>query len=159
MAGGLVFCLSCDTLAGRAQTPGGIIYDSAHWIIVMRAKPLLIAGPAFLILKRHCENFNDLTRDELHAMSDTMQLISRAYQPVLHPEKVHFGLYGEGVKHIHLHVLPRTADLPPGNIPIRYLQRWKKLLVALHLARPISDEKVADVADQLRAALERLNPV
>lgn len=146
-------CLSCATLTGECEPPGGVIYDNPQWIVVMRARPLLLAGPAIMILKRHCEDFNALTLDELHTMSETMQHVSRAYCQVLQPQKVHFGLYGEGVKHIHLHVFPRTSNLPAGNIPLTYLRLGHAVLRFFRLKHPISDDRVAAVAVLLRDAL------
>jgi hypothetical protein len=75
---------------------------------------------------------------------------------VLNPAKVHFGLYAEGVKHIHLHVFPRMPTMPAGNIPITFLQVWYKFLVYLRLKQPFFDTTVADVAMQLRHAFQTL---
>lgn len=149
-------CISCATLTGANPPLGGIIYENNFWMVVMRAKPVLIAGSAFIILKRHCEDFNDLTSAELHTMSETMQLLSRAYEDVLQPEKVHFGLYGEGVKHIHIHVLPRTSNLPAGNIPLMHLRQWYQILQFLRLKRSISDEHVTQIASQMRENMYKL---
>jgi diadenosine tetraphosphate (Ap4A) HIT family hydrolase len=75
----------------------------------------------------------------------------------LQPVKTHFGLYAEGVKHLHLHVLPRLSTLPVGNIPVTFLGVWYEALARLHLKRPYSNEAVAEVADRLRAAFQALS--
>ncbi len=75
-----------------------------------------------------------------------------AMNAVLNPEKVHFGLYGESVKHLHLHVTPRVKGLPAGNIPLTYLDVWFGLLEKLKLRQPISDATVTLVAEELKAA-------
>jgi diadenosine tetraphosphate (Ap4A) HIT family hydrolase len=145
-------CASCATLAGRSVPPGGILCDDTHWVVFLRAQPLLVAGQGFIVLKRHCEHLSELTAAELAALGPMLQLTQCAYDRALRPAKVHFGLYAEGVKHIHLHVIPRMPTMPAGNIPMTFLHVWATLLVSLRLKRPIPDDIVAEVAGQLRQA-------
>jgi diadenosine tetraphosphate (Ap4A) HIT family hydrolase len=79
-----------------------------------------------------------------------MQRVEIALEQVLQPAKVHFGLYAESVRHIHLHVLPRMPSMPAGNIPITFLQVWYDLLAHLGLRRAYPDSAVADAAQRLR---------
>jgi diadenosine tetraphosphate (Ap4A) HIT family hydrolase len=118
----------------------------------LRSRPPLIAGQGFIALKRHCENVAELMPDEQRLLGVTMTQTARAMMKVLRPEKVHFGLYAEGVKHIHLHVTPRTAVLPAGNIPLVWLSVWRDLLERVKLRQSISDAAVAAVGERLRGA-------
>ena len=68
----------------------------------------------------------------------------------------YFGLYAEGVRHLHLHVLPRTYALPAGNIPTTLLGVWYALLQRLRLRQAYGDDQVVQVAGMLRAAFARL---
>lgn len=145
-------CVSCRTVAGVVRPPGGIVYDSAHWIVFLRTRPLLIPGQGFIVLKRHCEDVAELTPEEAAALGVVMQRVAAAYAGTLAPERVHFGLYGEGVRHIHLHVMPRVSGLPPGNIPLTLLEQWYVLLARLGVRRGASDEAVSQVAERLRDA-------
>jgi diadenosine tetraphosphate (Ap4A) HIT family hydrolase len=144
-------CISCQTVAGDYQPPGGILYKDNWWVLFLNARPSLIAGQGFIVLKRHCENVADLSRTEQESLGVMMAATADAMTRTLHAEKVHFGLYGEGVKHIHLHVTPRTAALPAGNIPMTYLTLWRGVLENLRLRQPISEAAVAAVAGQLKA--------
>lgn len=150
-------CVSCRTLAGEIVPPGGILYQNAGWALFLRSHPPLTAGQGFIVLKRHCEQVADLTAVEQETLGPMMAAAARAMNAVLKPEKVHFGLYGEGVKHIHLHVTPRLAALPAGNIPLVWLGTWRELLERLRLRSPIPDASVMAVAAQLRAAFENLS--
>ncbi len=116
----------------------------------------VVPGQGFIVLKRHCERLHDLTPAELAALGPIMRQTQVALDRVLNPAKVHFGLYAEGVKHIHLHVFPRMPTMPAGNIPITFLQVWYELLVYLRLKQPFFDTTVADVAMQLRHAFQTL---
>jgi len=145
-------CASCATLAGSSIPPGGILCDDSHWVVFLRAQPLLVAGQGFIVLKRHCEHLGELTSAELAALGPMLQHTQRAYDRVLQPAKVHFGLYAEGVRHIHLHVIPRMPTMPAGNIPMTFLHVGATLLAAMRLRRPFPDPVVADVGAQLRQA-------
>jgi diadenosine tetraphosphate (Ap4A) HIT family hydrolase len=148
-------CVSCRALAGDIMPPGGIIHATPHWIVFLRSRPLLVPGQGFIVLTRHCEDLGQLTDDEAVALGRVLRATARAYLEALVPERVHFGLYGEGVRHIHVHVLPRTRELPAGNIPLTVLGQWYEILHRLGIRRPFTDAVVAQAASQLRAAFER----
>jgi diadenosine tetraphosphate (Ap4A) HIT family hydrolase len=145
-------CASCATLSGVNVPPGGILYDDSHWVVFLRAQPLLVPGQGFIVLKRHCEHLSELIPAELAALGPMLQHTQSAYDRVLRPAKVHFGLYAEGVKHLHLHVIPRMPTMPAGNIPMTFLHVWAELLASVRLKRPFPDAVVANVAGQLRQA-------
>lgn len=149
-------CVSCRTLAGGVVPPGGIVYDDVHWAVFLRSRPLLTPGQGFIVLKRHCEDLAELTVEEAAALGGVMRRTAKAYAQVLAPERVHFGLYAEDVRHVHLHVLPRTRALPAGNIPTALLGTWYALLQRLRLPQAYGDDQVAQVASMLRAAFARL---
>jgi diadenosine tetraphosphate (Ap4A) HIT family hydrolase len=116
----------------------------------------LVAGQGFIVLKRHCERVGDLTDEEQASLGQTLTRTAQAMDIALKPEKVHFGLYAEGAKHIHLHVTPRVAILPAGNIPLVWLATWNSALEGLKLRKPISDAQVMAVAEALKAAFQQL---
>lgn len=146
-------CICCKTLRGEIQPPGGLLIENACWVFFLRSRPLLMAGQGFIVLKRHIENVADLTFEEQQMLGVIMAKTARALDVVLRPEKTHFGLYGEDVKHIHLHVTPRISTLPAGNIPLVALSVWRGLLVDWKLRRSIADVEVEAVAARLKAVL------
>jgi diadenosine tetraphosphate (Ap4A) HIT family hydrolase len=146
-------CLSCQTLAGVQQPPGGIIYRDAYWSFFLRPRPLLVPGQGIIVLNRHCERLSELTAEEAQALGPLMQRVEAALDQVLKPARVHFGLYAEAVRHIHLHVLPRMPAMPAGNIPITLLSAWYDLLTRLRLKRAYPDGAVVDLARRLQALL------
>jgi diadenosine tetraphosphate (Ap4A) HIT family hydrolase len=110
-----------------------------------------VPGQGFIVLKRHCERLGELTSAELAALGPMMQSTTYGLDQVLKPAKVHFGLYGEAVQHLHLHVLPRIATLPAGNIPVTLLDIWYTMLERMGLKHGYPDTVVADIAQRLRA--------
>ena len=113
-------CVSCRTLSGELQPPGGIIYDHAHWVLFLRSRPLLTPGQGFIVLKRHCEDIATLTMEEAATLGEVMRRAAATYMQVLAPERVHFGLDAEETRHVHLHVLPRYALFQPVISQLRF---------------------------------------
>jgi diadenosine tetraphosphate (Ap4A) HIT family hydrolase len=145
-------CISCRTVAGSVAPPGGIVYDDGLWVVFLAARPLHVVGQGFIVLKRHCEVVGDLSAAEAAALGSLVRSTARAYQRALQPVRVHFGLYAESVKHIHLHVTPRMPWMPAGNIPLVLYGQWYTLLARLGLRRPFSDQAVTLAAERLRQA-------
>jgi diadenosine tetraphosphate (Ap4A) HIT family hydrolase len=147
-------CISCRTVAGEILPPGGILFEGIYWSFFLRDKPLLVAGQGFIVLKRHCESMADLTPAEVAELGVLMQRVSVALIKVVGAEKVHFGLYAEDVKHLHLHVTPRTTALPAGNIPLTLLSLWYGLLAKIGIRQGMDDESVKRVAERVKVVLE-----
>ncbi|HEU5089258.1 MAG TPA: HIT family protein [Roseiflexaceae bacterium] len=145
-------CLTCRTLAGEINPPGGIVYDDSLWVVFLAQRPIYVAGQGFIALKRHCEVIGELTDAEAVALGRLVRLTARAYERAMQPVRVHFGLYAESVKHLHLHITPRMAYMPAGNIPLTIIGRWYALLARLGLRKPVPDEQVATLAGRLRTA-------
>jgi diadenosine tetraphosphate (Ap4A) HIT family hydrolase len=85
-----------------------------------------------------------------------MRWTAQALEEVLQPAKVHFGIYAESVKHLHVHVFPRMPDMPAGNIPNMWIGRWVDFLQSLGLKKAYPDEVVARYAEPLRGAYLKL---
>jgi diadenosine tetraphosphate (Ap4A) HIT family hydrolase len=75
--------MSCDTVAGRRQPPGGIVYQDDNWAFFLHSRPLLIPGQGFIVLKRHCERLSELTPTELQTLGSMMQCAEIALEQVL----------------------------------------------------------------------------
>ncbi len=149
-------CISCATVAGSFMPPGGIVFEDAKWIVALRANPVSVACLPLIILKRHCEDIANLEPEESVSLGSIMQLTARILNEVLKPEKVHFGIYAEQVKHIHIHVLPRMSNMPAGNIPNMWRNQWLDVLHTLGLKKSYSNEAVAQYAQELRATYSKL---
>lgn len=149
-------CISCQTVSGTFQPPGGIVFDNDYWLVALRKNPHRSPCYPFIILKRHCEHVNELTQDEAASLGETMRLTAQAVTAVVQPAKIHFGVYAEEVKHLHVHVFPRMPDMIPGNKPHRRIMRFYEWLNRWGVKQPFSDEEVAAIAMELRTAFAKL---
>ena len=113
---GRLQCASCATLSGVNVPPGGILYDNSHWVVFLRAQPLLVPGQGFIVLKRHCEHLSELTSAELAALGPMLQRTQSAYDRVLRPAKVHFG-YMRKESNISTCTHRACQPCPPATFP------------------------------------------
>lgn len=144
-------CLSCQILTGEREAPGGLIYENTFWIVASKISPVFFPGNLFLILKRHCEQLADLTPEETASLGPTIQKVCAALTSVLHPVKIYVASYGEDVKHIHFHIIPRTSAMPAGNGAVVLFQRWKALLYRLGVKQAAcSDTQVLQITAAVR---------
>jgi diadenosine tetraphosphate (Ap4A) HIT family hydrolase len=129
------------------------VLETDHWVFLLHDRPALIAGQGFIVVKRHCESVGELTAAELTSLGPFMGSVERLLRATLNPVRVHFGLYGESVPHLHLHVLPRGVGLPAGNIPVIFLTVWFRLLQRIRLRRGIPRKAVRELARQMRESV------
>jgi len=146
------YCISCATVSGSFSAPGGVVFEDPHWMVVLRANPVRLPCLPLILLKRHCETFAELDPEESSSIGKLMQSTAQALGHILKPAKVHFGIYSEAVRHIHVHVFPRMPDMPPGNIPNLWIGQWTDLLHTVGLKKAYPHEIVAQYAETLRQA-------
>ncbi|HLF78685.1 MAG TPA: HIT family protein [Dehalococcoidia bacterium] len=134
-------CLACDTVLGAQVAPGGIIYQSEHWLVDHHFGAIM---KGFLIIKsrRHCEHVAQLTPDELTDFGRVVGLTSKALTEVMSPAKVYVCSWGESATHVHWCLIPRSDDMPANGIEVTtnlWDGRWS-----------CTAEEAAEVADQVR---------
>jgi diadenosine tetraphosphate (Ap4A) HIT family hydrolase len=151
-------CMSCDILAGKLTTPGGVIYENEHWHVDSVVGPVYWRGFLIIKLKRHCENLAELTPQEADTLGPVVQATCSALAEVLRPAKVYLCSFGDGIKHVHFWVLPRPQGMRPGmhwvmlNLDLRTV-----LTRRLGIKRWVcSDEEVAKMTSQVRERVHQL---
>lgn len=108
-------CLSCKSNAGiKRISPGIPILESEYWV-VEHAYPCALAGWLVIVLKRHCEEFHKLTEEEFLDLSKVQHSVIKGMHTYFQSEKEYIFCFAEakGFKHIHFHVVPKTAAFDP----------------------------------------------
>jgi diadenosine tetraphosphate (Ap4A) HIT family hydrolase len=107
-------CRTCSSVSGENPiSPAPPIFVGKYWS-VEHAWPTSMVGWTVLVLRRHAEALHDLTQDEFAELGELL----RSVTPTLRREtgclKEYVSCYAEaeGFSHIHVHVVPRSADLP-----------------------------------------------
>ncbi len=108
-------CVACRANRGEIVAPGAALYDDGLWRLEHTFEPIPMVG--WLVLKplRHVESLADLTAEEAAALGPLLRRISQAMNETLAPAKVYAALFAEAVAHLHIHLIPRAADLPEAS--------------------------------------------
>jgi diadenosine tetraphosphate (Ap4A) HIT family hydrolase len=120
-------CFACEVNRGRRAVAGGVIYDDGLWL-ADHGTPELVRGYVVLKPRRHVESLGDLRPDESAAMGEAVQQVHAAIQKALGPERVYVLAFGEGLRHVHLHLIPRYAGMPatgPNLVEPLFDGRWR----------------------------------
>ena len=104
--------MGCDILDGRIAPPGGTILRAGGWVLDHSISPCLLRGWLILKPERHIEHLAELRRTEAAALGPLIQKASRALMDGVDAERVYVMSMGEMVAHVHVHLLPRYADMP-----------------------------------------------
>lgn len=103
----------------------------------------LFKGYSFVTLKWHAEELYQLTDKERKSFLDDMSIVADALAKALKPDKMNYELLGNGVPHMHWHIVPRYRSDPMWGRPIWSGNRGKKRLTQedySHLLTEISSK-------------------
>jgi histidine triad (HIT) family protein len=108
-------CFVCRKHRGLISMPGGAIYEDD----LVYAGHILLnnAGTAYLgwlvaETKRHTPGLAEVTDSEAQALGLLMARLSRALKACEGAEHIYSFVLGDGVPHLHIHVVPRYPGTP-----------------------------------------------
>ena len=109
----MIDCIGCSVINGDISPPGGIIHESAFWVVthcIADPEPLL-KGLLIIQPKRHVEHLSDMRTGEMQEFGPLLRNVTAALSEVLQPPKIYACSFGDGVRHVHFLVLPRTDEM------------------------------------------------
>lgn len=109
-------CYTCEMAARRhaGQAPKwDNIYHTRFWDVA-HAYNTALPGWLVLIARRHIEALDELTDDEAVELGLLIRRVSTALRTVTGCKKTYVIQFAEAAEHphVHLHIVPRMADLP-----------------------------------------------
>ncbi|SRR5258708_36180716 len=107
-------CLTCLNLSGERRIfPGPYIYEGIHWI-VDHAYPTTHIGWLIIALKRHSEALHELSREEFQELAEIQYKLVQVMHMDSAVQKEYMMCFaeGEGFPHVHIHLVPKPANLP-----------------------------------------------
>jgi diadenosine tetraphosphate (Ap4A) HIT family hydrolase len=143
-------CYTCVQDARGADAPVRERIASDEFWRAAHAFNSALPGWLVLVPRRHVTSLADLTDPEAASLGCWQVRMSRALQQVVGCQKTYLVQFAEadGFSHVHFHVIPRQADLPPELRGPRVFQ----LLGAAD--RPhVSNEQVAEISSALASVL------
>jgi diadenosine tetraphosphate (Ap4A) HIT family hydrolase len=107
-------CFSCtqNALDPATLPPREAVYDEGLWRLAHSFNSAL-PGWLVLISRRHITSLAQLTPEEAAALGPLLRAASNALETALDAGKAYviFFAEAEGFSHLHVHIVPRAADL------------------------------------------------
>lgn len=116
-------CPFCPPALNQEQ----IVLENAHCLFLQQSHPVLI-GSGIIVPRRHRETLFDLSQEEWNVTYTLLQKVKVLLDQEYAPRGYNVGWNcgetgGQGVFHVHMHVIPRFEDEPYAGKGIRY---WLK---------------------------------
>lgn len=135
-------CLACDRIAGiRAGTNPYFVAELPEAFVVL-ADDQRYEGWSILLLKDHAEHLADLPVDRQTNLFADVAHAAAAVRHAFAPVRINYECLGNGLPHIHWHVIPRYAWDPQPGWPV-----W---------VRPVEERAVGVEPDRLRTLVTRM---
>lgn len=136
---GCPYCQQDETLCSFAY-PVCSLSSSSLYLFREQSYP----GRCLLVLNRHAEEYSQLTSEERQALQEDLYKVSQALEKLYHPGKINLGVFGDTVRHFHIHIVPKY---------VQGLDWGGMFQMNPGLNRP-SDSELEATAEQIRLALE-----
>ena len=109
-------CLVCRKHSGEVDVPGGVIYED-NLIYISHAQlwggeKEHYLGHVFVESRRHIAEVSDLTEKEAQVIGVYTSRIARALLYTEKMEHIYIFVIGDGVPHVHYHVIGRYPGAP-----------------------------------------------
>jgi len=120
-------CIFCKIVNGTISTR--IIDQNDKAVAFLDAFPLS-AGHTLIIPKLHYSKVQDMDKEYLCAVFDLLRIISAAVEKALEVNATTIAIHngreaGQEIPHVHVHVIPRTADDGAGPVHSMFKERPK----------------------------------
>jgi histidine triad (HIT) family protein len=144
-------CLVCRKHWGEVAVPGGAIYQDALVYVshggLWADEQEHYLGHVFVEPRRHVAELADLTDEEARTIGLYTCRVARALMKALEMEHVYSFVFGDGVPHVHVHVVGRYPGTPCDYWGVR-VDEWPG-------ARRGGETEIERGASRLRDALRR----
>ncbi len=134
-------CWICQSL----DKPDYLVYYESSVSKTKLNPDQLFRGYSFVTLKWHKEELYQLTDRERKLFLGDMSTVAAALAKALKPDKMNYELLGNGVPHMHWHLVPRYKSDPMWGRPIWSGNRSK---------RRLSKEEYSRLVQQIRLKIE-----
>jgi len=105
-------CGICALHGDAAALARDRIWQDATWLLRHHPAPAPLAGWLLLDSRRHLGGPADFEAAEAAAFGPVLQRASALVRSLTGCQRVYAIAFGEGARHLHLHLIPRHADDP-----------------------------------------------
>ena len=140
-------CPMCDD-AGQDDRADGVRVFEGRWSDAYLGRFPLREGYCYVIWKgRHVAEPTELSADEAAGFWSEVAQVAEALERRYQPRKMNWMSLGNGVPHLHVHLVPRPVDDPRAGGPIED-EAWEHARDRL-----LADDELHRQADALRQLL------
>jgi diadenosine tetraphosphate (Ap4A) HIT family hydrolase len=140
-------CASND--ADHSETPHGVVIFNGRWSRGYLGRHPVRHGYGFLVWKgRHVAEPSELSPEESAGFWSEVATVARVLEDRYQPAKMNWFSLGNGVPHLHVHLVPRPVDDPYAGLPLEEGAFYFEQIPAID---PI---RLNEEAQSLREALE-----
>lgn len=142
-------CMVCQKQRGEILIPGGSIFEN-ELLFISHALPFgkekdHYLGHSFIETRRHIPEISELTASEATMIGIFTQRVAKALMETLGMVHIYSFVIGDGVPHVHVHVIGRYPDAPR--------EYWGPRVDEWPDAPRGTDEEIARVTNLLKAYL------
>ncbi len=145
-------CLSCELVAGRRSSPGGVIVEDDYFHV---HQDVGVALPGFVIVasRRHYRGWDAMSAQEAASFAVLVPQVRRAQREALGVVEAYYFLQEDTRHHFHLWMLPRLPWMDafgpaPASLPQVLRHAHERMNTPDHW------HAAADAAQRLRLALQ-----
>ena len=98
-------CFYCEQGEKLAELMVPVCELSASNVYLVRNQNF--PGRCVVALKEHKTELYQLEKEQLHAYSEEVAAVARAIGELFEADKLNYGIFGDGVPHMHYHIIPK----------------------------------------------------
>ena len=103
-------CAICELHSNVEHLREVEIWRNRHWLLRHHPHPSPLLGWCLLDARRHLASTIDFLGDEAAEWGAVVQQASKLVQKVSGCDRVYMIAFGEGARHLHLHLIPRFQE-------------------------------------------------
>jgi diadenosine tetraphosphate (Ap4A) HIT family hydrolase len=103
-------CAICELHSDVVRLSEVEIWRNPHWLLRHHPDPSPLLGWCLLDARRHIAGPVDFVDEEAREWGNVVQKASRLIQHLTGCDRVYAIAFGEGARHLHLHLIPRFQE-------------------------------------------------
>lgn len=135
-------CIYCDKeSAKRASLMIKVADLSASELFLMRDQ--YYRGRCIVAFKEHCTELYEMSAEDRNAYFADVAKAAEIVKKLFSPGKINYGIYGDGMPHVHMHIVPKYPEL----------DCWGSSFELGSIKREASEEELNHTAKAMRELL------
>lgn len=100
-------------MKGGILPRGKAVLTLGSFVVHPRTEDAAVPGWMILAPTRHVEQWDELSHGEVAEIGGLISKVAAALRKETTAEKIYVNVFAEVLAHLHVHVIARTADVPP----------------------------------------------